>query len=64
LPSKNELNELYEQRIVVGISSGDFWSSTQYTAAEAYDQNFSGTVTTGIRVKNYTSGNARAVRAF
>ena len=44
LPSRDELNELYKQRYVVGGLSGtSYWSSSQYNAneSEAWNQDFS-----------------------
>jgi len=62
LPSRDELNELYKQRALVGISSGMFWSSSQSNNVDAWLQYFSsgsqadGTKSDGTIV--------RAVRAF
>jgi len=47
LPSKDELNELYKNRAVVGITGRDYWSSSQgglnqYGVRKAWYQVFSG----------------------
>ena len=40
LPSKNELNELYQRRSLFSITTGIFWSSSQYEDSFAWNQNF------------------------
>jgi hypothetical protein len=41
LPSKHELNLLYQQKVIVGgFSNGDYWSSTEINANEAWSQYF------------------------
>ena len=63
LPSRDELNELYKQRSVVGgFTSNLYWSSSEYNYAFAWFQNFSN----GGQTYDY-KGNiyyVRAVRAF
>jgi Protein of unknown function (DUF1566) len=63
LPSKDELNQMYIQRGVIGGFTGfDYWSSSEYYYYDAWDQNFSN----GNQFyynKNYTF-HVRAVRAF
>ena len=63
LPSKDELNELYLQRAVVGgFSTAGFWSSTEGFGVSAWSQDFSdGSVGNGD--KNNSTG-VRAIRAF
>lgn len=61
LPSKNELDLLYQQRGVLGIS-GQFWSSSEASQSKAWDQEFGG----GFQFKEpkrFTL-NVRAVSAF
>ena len=62
LPSKDELNELYLQKNVVGgFNNHDFWSSSESDASHAWGQGFS----TGYQF-NSTKGKCyvRAIRAF
>ncbi|MCL2411011.1 MAG: DUF1566 domain-containing protein, partial [Treponema sp.] len=63
LPSRNELNELFQNRAAVGnLGTGWFWSSSQCDTYHAWDQNFAGGGQS-VDVKGF--GNAvRAVRAF
>jgi hypothetical protein len=43
LPSKDELNQLYlAQTTVGGFVANYYWSSTQHSEPNAYNQNFSG----------------------
>ena len=64
LPSYGELNLLYVQRNLtgIGITSGIFWSSSQYNAYAAWHQNF----TNGDRPAYYKNSiiSVRAIRAF
>jgi hypothetical protein len=65
LPSKDELNELYVQykKGVVGVFADDFyWSSSEYTAGNAWDQYF----VDGFQYLFIKTGysRVRAVRAF
>ncbi|MDR0301503.1 MAG: DUF1566 domain-containing protein [Treponema sp.] len=62
LPSKDERNELYNRKADVGITSGDYWSSSEYSSDYAWAQNFSNGGGGGS-VKSYTNL-VRAVRAF
>jgi len=65
LPSKDELNELYQNLNVNGLggfSNGYYWSSTEFDALEAWRQNFSnGSQDQGFAL-DYEY--VRAVRAF
>ena len=61
LPSKDELNEMYEARTHLGISSGDFWSSSQDYYDAAWDQGFDhGGQSNGY----FNKGQGRYVRAI
>ena len=40
LPAKNQLNCLYTNQGVVGFSAALYWSSTEFGAGSAWDQNF------------------------
>ena len=41
LPSKDELNQLYINRVAIGgLTSGDYWSSTEGDTGGAWAQNF------------------------
>ena len=63
LPSKDELNKLYINRVAVGgFSSGYYWSSSGYLDANAWSQNF----TNGDQINLYklVANYVRAVRAF
>ncbi|BBL58336.1 DUF1566 domain-containing protein [Methylomonas koyamae] len=40
LPSRDELNLLYLQRSVIGVTGGEFWSSTEISASSAWRQSF------------------------
>ena len=63
LPSKDELNKLYQNKdIIGGFSVGNYWSSSEYSSYYAWSQFFY----TGVQYdndKNYHR-NVRAVRAF
>ena len=62
LPSRDELNEMYNARTHLGISSGKFWSSSQYDYGYVWYQNFDyGSQNNWGKTDNY---NVRAVRAF
>ena len=63
LPSKDELNELYKQRTIVGGFASDFyWSSSEYSADYAWGQYFG----SGYQGYIHKDGGVRirAVRAF
>ncbi|MFW5805672.1 MAG: DUF1566 domain-containing protein, partial [Bacteroidales bacterium] len=63
LPSKNELNLLYVQRVAVGgFASAHYWSSTEYNTINAWVQDFEyGSM--GPNGKDDTN-RVRAIRAF
>jgi len=63
LPSKNELNKLFINRVAIGdFSTEGYWSSSEYNSTSAWGQSF----TNGVQ--NYDSKNnpnyVRAVRTF
>jgi Protein of unknown function (DUF1566) len=63
LPSKDELDQMYIQRnIIGGFSSGNYWSSSQVDAGDAWTQDFS----TGDKTNTskILTGRVRAIRAF
>ena len=63
LPSKYELNLLYQQKTAVGgFASAWYWSSSEYDASIAWGQNFFN----GVQNPNYKdfTDYVRAVRAF
>ena len=63
LPSKDELNQLYTQRVTVGgFSSDGFWSSSEVGAGFAWIQGFY----SGSQIYNGkgSAGYVRPVRAF
>jgi len=63
LPSKDELNLMYPQRsFIPDMSSGTYWSSSQYDNNDAYAQDFS----TGGQnhISKVGPGYVRAIRAF
>jgi hypothetical protein len=60
LPSKGELNLLYQQKNVVGgFASGIYWSSSEYNSYDAWQQHF----TNGGQLFNFKNDDARRVRA-
>lgn len=63
LPSKGELNQIYKYRAKVpGLAATNYWSSTEYDANNAWDQEFGG----GYKFaddKSFTI-HVRAVRSF
>ena len=63
LPSLGELSQMYIQRSHVGITTGFFWSSTQYTDSNAWVQSFG---SGGVEIETIKSNvyPVRAVRAF
>jgi hypothetical protein len=63
LPTKNELNLLYLQRITVGdFPSVDYWSSSETGGGSAFIQNLATGAQTSLAT--YNSSRVRAVRAF
>ena len=62
LPSKDELIELFKQKSHFGITTGNFWSSSQYNARNAWNQYFDDGYQ-NYDFKNYTI-DVRAIRAF
>ena len=72
LPSKDELNLIYQNLALWGVGgfasviSAWYWSSSEYEGQDrgcAWDQNFNGGFQTW-EVKGYERGYVRAVRAF
>jgi hypothetical protein len=64
LPSKDELNKLYINRVaIVGFASVYYWSSSEISATNAWSQSFATGIPDGGAKKGY-SGRVRAVRAF
>jgi hypothetical protein len=64
LPSRDELNQLYINRLAVGgFSNGDYWSSSEYSSTNAYEFNFtSGSISN--YTKSYSADYVRAIRSF
>ena len=63
LPSKDELNQMYIQRSVIGgFSSNDYWSSSQFSSNNAWLQYFGNGLQYGY-IKDY-SGQVRCSRSF
>jgi hypothetical protein len=64
LPSKTELNYLYEQQSVVGgFANLTYWNSTEGSSGNAWSQDFASGAQ-GINPKSTTPLRVRAVRAF
>ena len=64
LPSKDELNKLYLNRVAIGgFSNADYWSSTEVNQNFAWYQIFNLFFQDGA-IKTYPSGYVRAIRAF
>ena len=64
LPSKYELNLLYDQKTVIGGGANlDYWSSTEYDSNSAWVQNFSDG-DQNINFKSQTTAYVRAIRSF
>ena len=65
LPSKDDLNQLYLQRGVVGgFAFGYYWSSSEHDAASAWNQGFQPESFTFWPSKDNATTYVRAVRAF
>jgi len=63
LPSKDELNKLYINKVAIGgFASDGYWSSSEYVDGGAWDQFFDDG-SQGVGYKDYTN-QVRAVRAF
>ena len=63
LPSKYELNLLYQQKTVVGgFANGNYWSSSEVDNYYAWFQSFSNGLQTNLN--KYYSVYVRAIRAF
>ncbi|MFT6846713.1 MAG: hypothetical protein ACJAYL_000516, partial [Cryomorphaceae bacterium] len=64
LPSVNELNQLYINRVAIGGFSADlYWSSTEYNGVYAWTQSFANGIQFYAGVK-YIEAKVRPVRAF
>ena len=68
LPSRDELNKVYVNKILFGIfSSGYYWSSSEYSGIYAWCQYFSGEIAgPGSTISSEKLGimNVRAIRSF
>jgi hypothetical protein len=68
LPSKDELNKLYLNRVAIGgFSNAYYWSSMEYNSSAAWVQNFGiWNVTSGYQNTSFKNepNAVRAVRAF
>jgi len=42
LPSKDELGRLYVERALIGVTSNYYWTSSETSSGEAWNQNFNG----------------------
>lgn len=64
LPSKDELNLMYQQKDMIGGFIKDkYWSSTEATGVAAWLQDFDGGAQYGTTQKDYGTS-VRAIRAF
>ena len=64
LPSKDELNQLYINRVAIGtFSDVNYWSSTEYDSDLAWSQGFPNGIQSKYQKSNYAH-NVRAVRSF
>jgi hypothetical protein len=66
LPSKDELNKLWINRVAIGLSSGIsgyYWSSSEVNTEGAWYQSFS-TGTQSNFYNKYSTSSVRAVRSF
>ena len=66
LPSKYELNLLYQKRTTVGnFASDKYWSSTEYDSDKAWNINFATRSGSAENTEDKTNGHrVRAIRAF
>lgn len=65
LPSKYELNLLYQQKLVVGGFTNEmYWSSTEYGPNNSACYHMFGSGFQSDGNKNYTGGKVRAIRSF
>jgi hypothetical protein len=62
LPSKEELNKLYINRVAIGISGGSRWSSSEESNVSAWYHNFSNG--NPLYTNKYVQTFVRAVRTF
>lgn len=63
LPSKDELNKLYQQKTAVGgFASANYWSSSESNSSIAWSQNFNGSG--AHEYVKYFPCHVRAIRAF
>lgn len=64
LPSKNELNQLYiNKNLIGGFANNFYWSSTEVDSNDAFEQNFAN----GNQIANFVKGTilyVRAIRSF
>ncbi len=62
LPSKDELNQMYINKVCLNLENTDYWSSTEFDVNYAYRQN----MTAGVVTTVSKSGGAyvRAIRSF
>jgi hypothetical protein len=67
LPSREELNKLYQNRVAIGgFTVGTYWSSSEASTTMAQSQSFTTGGSAGL-ITNYDKGNGlfvRAVRSF
>jgi hypothetical protein len=64
LPSKDELNQLFINRVAVGgIASAYYWSSSEYNYGSAWFQNFLYVSQSSLN-KSFPESYVRAIRAF
>lgn len=63
LPSKDELNKLFINKIAIGVADFDYWSSTEVDNNKAWHQSFTNGYQGNFIGKNY-SNYFLAVRAF
>ena len=63
LPSKDELAQLYINRVAIGgFTTGNYWSSSEFIASGAWTQYFSSA--NQLNANKYNTSPVRAVRAF